>query len=165
MGILWLDVCLQTACNCLKLQRMVILRHDTAGISSPVPASFILLPGWPGKPFKQGTPTSAVQLESVRQPPYRTWDTIILNWSEKGRMDLQMNPFKNRRSTMIPFTDDFPQWKQKVAWIDVRRERQGEPTRVLLFQYSEERKIVNSPKSLSRKRSEGHYSIKGNQVS
>lgn len=44
---------------------MVISWHDTAGIFSPVPAGFILLPGGPGKPFKQGTPTSAVQLEPV----------------------------------------------------------------------------------------------------
>lgn len=66
LAILRLNVCLQTACNCLKVQRMVILRHDTAGIFSPVPAGFILLPGGPGKLFKQGTPTSAVQLESVK---------------------------------------------------------------------------------------------------
>lgn len=36
----------------------------------PVRAGFILLPVGLGKPFKQGAPTSAAQLESVGQPPY-----------------------------------------------------------------------------------------------
>lgn len=128
---------------------MVILWHDTAGIFSPVPAGFILLPGGPGKPFKQGTPTSAVQLEPVWQPPYRTWDMTTLNWNEKGRMNLQLNSFKSR-STMIQFTNDFPQWKWKDVRVEVQRVRQGESMGVSLHQYSEERKeerkIVNSQK-------------------
>lgn len=124
---------------------MVISWHDTAGIFSPVPAGFILLPGGPGKPLKQGTPTSAVQLESVWQPLYRTWDMTTLYWNEKGRMNLQLNSFKSR-STMTRFTDDFPQWMWKDVRAEVQRERKGESTGVSLYQYSEERKIVNSQK-------------------
>lgn len=47
---------------------------------------------------------------------------------------------------MIQFTDDFPQWKWKDVRVEVQRERQGESTGVSLYQYSEERKIVNSQK-------------------
>lgn len=117
----WLKVDLQTACSGLDLQGMVILWHDTAGIFSPVLAGFILLPGGLGKPFKQGTPTSAVQLESVRQPLHRTWDMATLSWNEKGRVNLKRSFLRIKTQ----FTNDFPQWKWKDARIGVRRERWG----------------------------------------
>lgn len=47
---------------------------------------------------------------------------------------------------MIPFTDDFPQWKWKDVRVEVQRERQGKSTGVSLYQYSEEKKIVNPQK-------------------
>lgn len=50
-----------------------------------VPPGFVLLPGGLGKLFKQGAPTSAAQLQPVRQPLYGSWDTVNtqLEWKEK----------------------------------------------------------------------------------
>lgn len=119
---------------------------------------------WSGKAVQTGNTylSCSVRIckDSLRTEP----DIITLNWNEEGRMSLWPNSFKNG-STVIWFTNHLLQWKWKDTRIEVWRERQGEPTRVSLYQYSEERKIVNSQKSLSRKRCEGHYSIRGNQVS
>lgn len=57
-----------------RMQQLLKAAEDSYVVAflSPVPAGFILLPGGLGKPFKQGAPTSAAQLESVGQPLYGT---------------------------------------------------------------------------------------------